>query len=64
MDQTQKQALQVTKEIVVKFIETNRISPNNFPELFEGIYRAVLRTIRSEAGLCTLELDNEPEISD
>lgn len=64
VDQTQKQALQVTKEIVVKFIENNRISPNNFPELFEGIYRAVLRTIRSEDGLGALEPDNEPEMSD
>lgn len=48
MDQDQKQALQVAKEIVVKFIETNRISPNTFPELFEDIYRSVLRTIRTE----------------
>lgn len=48
MDQDQKQALQVAKEIVVKFIETNRISPNNFPELFEDIYRSVLRTICTE----------------
>lgn len=50
MDQMQKQALQVTKEIVVKFIETNRISPNTFPELFADIYRSVLGTIRDEAG--------------
>jgi len=48
MDQTQKQALQVTKEIVVKFIETNRISPNTFPELFADIYRSVLGTIREQ----------------
>lgn len=53
MDQTQKQALQVTKEIVVKFIETNRISPNTFPELFGDIYRSVLGTIRDEAGTGT-----------
>ena len=50
MDQTEKQALQVTKEIVVKFIETNRISPGNFSELFEDIYRSVLRTIRAGEG--------------
>lgn len=48
MDQEKKQALQVAKEIAVKFIETNRISPNNFPELFEDIYRSVLRTISME----------------
>jgi predicted transcriptional regulator len=49
VDQTQKQALQVTKEIVVKFIESNRISPTNFSELFAQIYHAVLTTIRSDA---------------
>lgn len=64
MDQTQKQALQVTKEIVVKFIETNRISPNNFPELFEGIYLAVLRTIRADNASAAVEADNAPEIAD
>lgn len=63
MDQIQKQALQVAKEIVVKFIETNRISPNNFPELFEDIYRAVLRTIRAEEGHNAPEQDTEPDSS-
>ena len=61
MDQTQKQALQVTKEIVVKFIETNRISPNTFPELFGDIYRSVLGTIRDEAETGTPEEDDDPE---
>jgi hypothetical protein len=45
MDQAQKQALQVTKEIVVKFIEVGRISPNNCHEFFSQIYRGVLQTI-------------------
>jgi len=45
VDQNQKQALQVTKEIVVKFIEIGRISPNNFPEFFSSIYTEVLETI-------------------
>ncbi|MBT8762605.1 hypothetical protein KFV02_01490 [Desulfohalobiaceae bacterium Ax17] len=45
MDQLQKQALQVTKEIVVKFIEIGRISPNNFPEFFSLIYEEVLKNI-------------------
>jgi len=64
VDQTQKQALQVTKEIVVKFIETNRISPHNFPELFEGIYLAVLRTIRADNASASMEVDNDPAITD
>lgn len=50
MDRTQKEALQVTKEIVVKFIETQRISPSNFSEVFPSIYSVVLTTIESEVG--------------
>ncbi|MFP4084163.1 MAG: hypothetical protein ACLFT1_06760 [Desulfonatronovibrio sp.] len=45
MDQAQKQALQVTKEIVVKFIEVGRISPSNCHEFFSQIYAGVLQTI-------------------
>ncbi|SDB13428.1 hypothetical protein SAMN05660653_00659 [Desulfonatronum thiosulfatophilum] len=62
MDQMQKQALQVTKEIVVKFIETNRISPTNFSEQFREIYRSVLTTIRFEDGLEPLDGDDDPEL--
>ena len=36
-----EQILRTTKEIVVKFIETGRISPVGFPEAFRGIYSAV-----------------------
>lgn len=46
MDKDEKQALQVAKEITVKFIEIGRISPGNFPEIFSSIYNEVLRTIR------------------
>lgn len=45
MDKLTAQALQVTKEIVVKFIELGRISPANFNEHFAPIYREVLNTI-------------------
>lgn len=49
MDKEKKEALQVTKEIVVKFIETGRISPTNFNEFFASIYSEVLRTITEDA---------------
>lgn len=49
MDKTTLQALQITKEIVVKFVETGRISPGNFAEHFGPIYREVLRTIGGQA---------------
>lgn len=49
MDQTQKQALQVAKEIVVKFIEVGRISPANFSEHFAPIYDEVYKTVTGSA---------------
>ncbi|MCH5277131.1 MAG: hypothetical protein J1E80_04760 [Desulfovibrionaceae bacterium] len=45
MDKIDKEALQVSKEIAVKFIETQRLSPSNFGELFPAIHRVVLETI-------------------
>jgi len=47
MDSLEKQALQVAKEIVVKFIEVGRISPANFAEHFSEIYGEVLGTVTS-----------------
>ncbi len=41
-----KEALQVSKEIAVKFIETQRISPSNFKEIFPSIHKVVLETIQ------------------
>ena len=41
-----EQILRVTKEIVVKFIETGRISPTGFPDAFKAIYRAVDETVK------------------
>lgn len=38
--------LKTTKEIVVKFIETGRISPSGFPESFRAIYQAIDDTVR------------------
>lgn len=36
-----EQILRAAKEIVVKYIETGRISPNAFPDNFMTIYQAV-----------------------
>ncbi|MFP4213043.1 MAG: hypothetical protein ACLFRL_02920 [Desulfohalobiaceae bacterium] len=48
MDKTRQQALQVAKEIVVKFIEVGRISPSNFEQFFSAIYRDILRNIQDD----------------
>lgn len=51
MEKAQKEALQVTKEIIVKFIETQRISPSNFAEIFPDVYAVVCKAIREEKDL-------------
>lgn len=45
MDKERKEALQVTKELVAKFIETRNISPTNFAEWFPALYNVVYTTI-------------------
>ena len=45
VEKAQDKALQVAKEIVVKFVETGRISPANFAQYFSQIYLEVLRAI-------------------
>lgn len=45
MEKDAKEALQTTKEIMVKFIETSRVSPSNFADIFPAVYQVVLQTI-------------------
>jgi len=56
MDKIQKEALQVTKEITVKFIELQRVSPSNFAEVFPAIYKVVKGVIEQDN---TSEHDDE-----
>ncbi len=48
VDKERKEALQVTKELVAKFIETRNVSPGNFAELFPAIFKVVYSTVRTE----------------
>ena len=41
-----EQILRTTKEIVVKFIESGRISPSSFHDTFKDIYHTVEKTTR------------------
>ncbi|MDD4648866.1 MAG: hypothetical protein PHO79_02440 [Desulfoplanes sp.] len=61
MDKTEQQALQVTKEIMVKFIEVGRISPTNFSEYFANIYTEVLRTVLETSSADAGMSDSAPE---
>lgn len=45
MEKHAKEALQVAKEVVIKFIETNRVSPATFDEVFPAVYKTVLETV-------------------
>ena len=46
MGSIDEQILRASKEIVVKYIETGRVSPSAFPETFKSIYTAVDQTVR------------------
>jgi len=50
-----EQILRVAKEVVVKFIETGRVSPAGFNETFKNIYRTIEETAKGPVG------DTEPE---
>jgi hypothetical protein len=45
-----EQILRTAKEIVVKFIETGRVSPAGFPETFRTIYTTIDQTVRKIPG--------------
>ena len=49
MDKLQKEALQVAKEMLAKFIETRTVSPNTFAEVFPSVYRIIYNTLRQDA---------------
>lgn len=41
-----EQILRTAKEIIVKFIETGRISPSTFNENFQNIYSSIQQTVK------------------
>lgn len=45
VDKERKDALQATKELVGKFIETRNVSPGNFADVFPAVYKVVLDAI-------------------
>ncbi len=57
MDKLNKEALQVTKELVAKFIETRTISPSNFAELFPMVYGVVIKTLSASEDETTQAAD-------
>lgn len=45
MDKESKELRQITKEIVVKFIEMGKITPTSFPQLFPVVYNVIINTL-------------------
>ncbi len=46
MASTDEQILKVTKEVVVKFIETGRVSPAGFNDTFKNVYNTVKEAVQ------------------
>ncbi len=55
-----EQILRAAKEIIVKFIETGRVSPTAFPENFKIIYKAIKETVE-ETDALPEAVENQPE---
>ena len=53
-----EQILRASKEIVVKFIETGRISPTGFPDAFKSIYRTVDETVKQSTATTPSDEDD------
>ena len=49
MGSIDEQILRATKEIVVKFIETGRVSPTGFHETFRSVYNTVATAAKGGA---------------
>lgn len=45
---TDEAIFKVTKEIVVKFIEVGRLTPANFEETYEQVFKTVKNSVRSK----------------
>ena len=54
MSSIDEQILRAAKEIVVKFIETGRVGPAAFDELFKAVYKTVEQTVKG------VKEDSEP----
>ena len=45
---TDEAIFKVTKEIVVKFIEVGRLTPANFTDTYDMVYRTVKKSVQPE----------------
>jgi len=45
---TDEGVFKVVKEIIIKFIEVGRLTPTNFEETYELVYKTVKRSVKPE----------------
>ncbi|MBF0452027.1 MAG: hypothetical protein HQK75_15095 [Candidatus Magnetomorum sp.] len=60
MASLQEQVLKTSKEIVVKFIETGRVSPSSFDEIFRSVHTTVKETVFQSAEQSNLKNNLSP----
>jgi len=61
MSSIDEQILRTAKEIVVKFIETGRVSPTGFHETFRSIYNTVESAVKDSVETQEQSSDEEKE---
>jgi hypothetical protein len=49
MSSMDEQILRASKEIIVKFIETGRVSPSGFSEAFKSVYDTVVAAVKGQS---------------
>jgi hypothetical protein len=59
MDKVDEQILRAAKEIVVKFIETGRVSPTTFSESFKNIYTTIEEVVTGSGPALVSDEDSE-----
>ncbi len=47
MDEVSQRVLKAAKEVMVKFIETGRVSPASYDETFRKVYESMLLSVRA-----------------
>jgi len=57
MGSIDEQILRATKEIVVKFIETGRVSPTGFHDTFRSIYATVEKAAKGDMRTASTDED-------
>jgi len=59
MGSIDEQILKATKEVIVKFIETGRLSPASFHETFKAVYNTIQSAVKDPQQTCEQREERE-----